>query len=82
MLILLQTLFYFICTLFTGFLLIEGWLSQAVWVKGCSKGILASVTEMESWAVKKHRSSEPQDYWGFMGFYGFAFLFFLLVLIF
>jgi hypothetical protein len=38
-----------------------------VWVKGCSKDLLASVTEMESWAVKKHRSSEPTDYWGFMG---------------
>jgi len=82
MLVLFQTLFYFICTLFTGFLLIEGWLSQAVWVKGCSKGLLASVTEMDSWAVKKHLNTEPQEYWTFMGFYGAAFLFFIFVLIF
>ena len=82
MLILLQTLFYLIGALFTGYLLTEGWLTQAVWVKGCSKDLLASVTEMESWAVKKHRSSEPTDYWGFMGFYGAAFVFFVIVLIF
>lgn len=82
MLILLQTLFYLIGTLFTGYLLVEGWLNQAVWVKGCNKGLFASVTEMESWAVKKHRSTEPQDYWGFMGFYCLAFLFFFVVLIF
>lgn len=81
MLILLQTLLYVITTLFTGYLLVEGWLNQAVWVKGCSKGLYASLTEMESWAVKKHRNSEPQIYWGFMGLYGFAFLFFILVLI-
>ncbi|MGH1538457.1 MAG: hypothetical protein ACRBDX_10515 [Gammaproteobacteria bacterium] len=82
MLILLQTLLYLVGALITGFLLIEGWLSQAVWVKGCSKGLLASVTEMESWAVKKHRSTEPTDYWGFMAFYGVALLFFLIILIF
>ncbi|MFK7816480.1 MAG: hypothetical protein AB8B92_09090 [Gammaproteobacteria bacterium] len=82
MLILLQTLLYLIGILFTGYLLVEGWLNQAVWVKGCSKGLFASVTEMESWAAKKHRSSEPQDYWGFMGFYCVAFMFFLIVLIF
>lgn len=81
MLILLQTLLYLIGTLFTGYLLIEGWLNQAVWVKGCSKGLFASVTEMESWAVKKHRNSEPQNYWGFMGFYAAAFLFFILMII-
>lgn len=81
MLILLQTLFYFICTLFTGFLLVEGWMSQAVWAKGCDKGIFASVTDMESWAVKKHRSSEPQEYWVYMGLYAGVFLFFLLVII-
>lgn len=82
MLILLQTLFYFVCALFTGYLLIEGWLNQAVWTKGCSKGLLASVTEMESWAVKMHRNKEPQNYWVFMGLYGIAFIFFVFVLIF
>lgn len=82
MLILLQTLLFLVLTLFTGYLLVEGWLSQAVWVKGCSKGLLASVTEMESWAVKKHRSSEPTEYWGFMGFYAFAFLLFVFLLVF
>ena len=82
MLILLQTLLYLVGVLFTGFLLIEGWFTQAVWVKSYSKGLLASVTEMESWAVKKHRSTESTDYWGFMGFYGVAFLFFLLLLVF
>lgn len=82
MFILLQTLFYLIGTLFAGYFLVEGWLSQAVWVKGCSKGLFASVTEMESWAVKKHRDTEPTDYWGFMGFYAVVFLFFLIMLIF
>lgn len=82
MLILLQTLFYFILTLVTGFLLIEGWLTQSVWVKGCSKGLLASVTEMDSWAVKKYRNSEPDTYWFFMGFYAIVFLFFLLMIVF
>ena len=81
MLIPLQTLFYFICTLFTGFLLVEGWMSQAVWAKGFEKGLLASVMDMESWVVKKHRASEPQGYWTFMGLYGVAFLFFLLLII-
>lgn len=82
MLILLQTLLFFVCALFTGFLLIEGWLNQAVWVKGCSKGLLASVTEMESWAVKKHRNTEASEFWVFMGFYAVAFLFCVIVLIF
>jgi len=81
MLILLQTLFYLMVVLFTGFLLIEGWLSKGVWVKGCNKGLLASVTEMESWAIKKYRESEPDTYWFFMGFYAIAFLFFLLLII-
>ena len=57
MLILLQSLFYLLGLLFTGFLLIEGWLNQAVWVKGYSKGLLASVLEMDSWAVKKYRKT-------------------------
>lgn len=82
MLILLQTLLFLIGALFTGFLLVEGWISKAVWVKGCNKGLFASVTEMKSWAVKKHLDTEPTDYWGFMAFYGIAFLFFLLALIF
>jgi hypothetical protein len=77
MLILLQTLLFLIGALFTGYLLVEGWLTQAVWVKGCSKDLLASVTEMESWAVKKHRSSEPTDYWGFMG----LLLYFLVIVL-
>jgi hypothetical protein len=81
MLIFLQTLFYFVGILFTGFLLIEGWFTQAVWVKGCNKGLLASVTEMESWAIKKYRNAEPETYWGFMAFYGLAFMFFLMMLI-
>lgn len=82
MLILLQTLFFLVGLLFTGFLLIEGWVSKAVWVKGCENGLLASVTEMQNWAVKKHRSTEETEYWTFMGLYGAAFLFFLLMLIF
>lgn len=82
MLILLQTLFYFVGILFTGFLLVQGWFTQAVWAKGFNKGLLASVTEMESWAVKKHRNTEPETYWVFMAFYGFAFMFFLIMLIF
>lgn len=81
MLILLQTLFYLIVVLFTGFLLIEGWLTQGVWVKGCNKGLFASIIDMESWAVKKHRKSEPDAYWIFMGFYAIVFIFFLLVII-
>ena len=81
MFILLQTLFFFIGMLFTGYLLIEGWLNQAVWVKGCSKGLFANAFEMQSWAVKKHRSSEPQDYWAFMIFYAGGFLFFLWMII-
>ena len=82
MLILLQTLIFLIGLLFTGFLLIEGWLTQAVWVKNYDKGLLASVMELDNWAVKKHRSSEETEYWVFMGFYGAVFLFFLLLIIF
>ena len=82
MLILLQTLVLFISLLFTGFLLIEGWLTQAVWVKGWNKGLLASSFEMESWAIKKHRKTDETDYWVFMGIYAVAFLFFLFMLIF
>jgi len=82
MIILLQTLLYLIGALSTGYLVIEGWLSQSVWVKSCSKGLLASVTEFDSWAVKKYRNSEPTDYWGFMAFYGIAFLFLVIALIF
>ncbi len=82
MLILLQTLIFFLGLLFTGFLLIEGWLTQAVWIKGYEKGLLASVTEMQNWAVKKHRNTEETDYWVFMGIYAVAFLFFLFMLVF
>lgn len=81
MLILLQTLFFLLATLLTGFLLIEGWFTQSVWVKEFSKG-LASVTDMESWAVKKYRNTEENEYWVFMGIYAASFLFFLLMLIF
>jgi len=82
MLILLQNLFFLVVALMLGYLLIEGWLSQAVWVKGCTKGLFADVRNMDSWATKKYRSTEPNDYWGFMGFYAVAFVFILIVLIF
>ena len=82
MLILLQTLFFFVGVLFTGFLLIEGWLSQAVWAKDCSQGLLANISRVDSWLSKTHKDKDPNWYWGFMGFYGVAFLFFIIVLIF
>ena len=82
MLILLQTLFFLLGALFTGFLLIEGWFTQAVWVKDFHKGLVTSTIEMESWAVKKHRDTEETKYWAFMGFYAVVFLFFIIVLIF
>ncbi len=82
MLILLQNLFFLVVALMLGYLLIEGWLSQAVWVKGGTKGIFADVRNMDSWATKKHRNTEPNDYWGYMGFYAASFLFILFVLVF
>jgi len=81
MLILLQTLLFFIGTLMTGFLLIEGWFTQAVWAKDCSQGMFANITKMASWTIKIHKDKEPNTYWAFMGFYAVAFLFFILALL-
>lgn len=81
MLILIQTLFFFLCALLSGFLLVEGWISQGVWAKDCSKGLFASITDMESWAVKKYRKSEPDSYWTFMGIYAAIFIFFVIMII-
>ncbi len=81
MLILLQTLLFLIGVLFTGFLLIEGWFTQAVWAKDCSQGLLANISRVDSWLSKTHKDKDPDWYWSFMGFYGFLFLLFLILLI-
>jgi hypothetical protein len=82
MLILLQTLIYLLGVLFSGFLLIKGWLTQAVWSKDCSQGLLVNLTQINSWMYKTEKNKNPEWYWKFMGFYGFIFFVFLLLLIF
>jgi len=82
MLILLQTLLLFIGLLFTGFLLIEGWLTKSVWAKDCSQGMLANISRVDTWLSKTHLNKDPDWYWGFMGFYAACVLFFLIMLIF
>ncbi len=81
MLILLQTLIFFIGLLITGFLLAEGWFTQAVWSKDCRQGLLGNITQFDAWLFKTHKDKDPDWYWGFMGFYGALFLIFLLLLI-
>ncbi len=80
MLTVLIKAFYLIGALSSGYFLVEGWLSQSVWIKGCTKGAFADAFQMDSWAVKRSRNEDSRTYWVFMFFYAFACMFFLVAL--
>jgi len=52
------------------YLLVDGWVSGSVWVKGTRHAIW-SLTE---WGHKRSRDEEPGSYWGVMGFYAAGFV--------
>ena len=56
------------------YLIINGIVTESVWVRGPRKGISLTV-----WAHKKERIDEPIGYWFFMTFYS-ALLVFILYL--
>lgn len=62
---LLQSLFIIVVILVLAYLLIDGWFSGAVWVKGARQGLL----NFRQLAHKRERAAEPWVYWFAMGFY-------------
>ena len=49
-------------------LLVDGFLTRAVWVKGTRKGLFS----FRHWAHKRERDEEAWIYWFAMGFYALA----------
>jgi len=80
MIILLQKMVFLIAELMLAYLLIEGWLSKAVWAKDCENGIFTNIAKMESWATKIHLNHKSNEYWGFMIFYAVLFVLLLFLL--
>jgi len=64
----IQTLFVLLIILLLGYLLVDGSISRAVWVKGARNGLFS----FRSWAHKRGRDDEPWIYWCAMGFYAVA----------
>lgn len=72
-----QLLFICLSLVMLLFLIVDGFMTGSVWVKGTSK----SDDSAEEWANKRDRVEHPVAYWITISFYSSAFLFvaFLLV---
>ena len=62
---LLQSLFIIVVILVLAYLLLDGWFSGAVWVKGARKGLF----DYRRPAHRRDRDADPWIYWFAMGFY-------------
>lgn len=51
-----------------AYLIIDGWLTRAVWVKGTRDGLFS----FRHLAHKRSRDEDPWPYWFAMSFYGLA----------
>ena len=51
-----------------AWLLIDGAMTRAVWVKGARDGLFS----FRHWAHKRYLDEDPRLYWFAMGFYAFA----------
>ena len=67
----LQSIFVFLVILLLAGLVVDGWLTQAVWVKGARDGLFS----FRHWAHKRSRDEDPWSYWFAMGFYSVALVF-------
>ena len=66
----LQTLFVFAVMLVLACLLVDGWKSRSVWVKGKRDGGFS----LRHPAHRRERDEDPWSYWFAMGFYAVALL--------
>lgn len=64
----LQTLFVIAVVIVLAYLLLDGWLTRAVWVKGARDGPFS----FRQPAHKRERDEDPWTYWFTMGFYAVA----------
>ena len=64
----IQMLFILLVILVLAYLLADGWITRAVWVKGARNGLFS----FRDWAHKRGRDDEPWPYWFAMTFYGLA----------
>ena len=73
----LQTLFIILVTLILCYLVVEGLLTRAVWVKGARKGAFS----FRQWAHKRDRDEDPHSYWFAIIFYSASILMLLWLLL-
>ena len=66
----LQSLFVILVILILAYLIVDGWTTRAVWVKGKREGLVS----FRQWAHKRERNAEPWPYWFAMSFYAVAIL--------
>ena len=66
----IQFLFVLLVILALAWLLLDGWLTRAVWVKGARDGLFS----FRNWAHRRERDYEPWSYWSAMVFYALALL--------
>jgi len=64
----IQSAFIVIVILVLLYLLIDGWPSGTVWVKGARDGLFS----FRHLAHRRGREDEPRLYWSAMGFYALA----------
>lgn len=62
----MQTAAILLINLLLAYLIIDGWRTQAVWVKGTRDGLFS----FRHWAHKRSRDEDPWPYWFAMSFYG------------
>ena len=63
-----QLAFVVLVILILAGLLVDGFMTRAVWVKGARDGLFS----FRHWAHKRERDEDPWTYWFAMGFYGVA----------
>ncbi len=64
----IQMLFILLVILMLAYLLVDGWVTRAVWVKGARNGLFS----FRNWAHKCERDYKPWPYWFAMTFYSLA----------
>ena len=74
---LIQSIFIVIVMLVLLYLLIDGWISRAVWVKGARDGLFS----FRHLAHRRGREDEPRLYWSAMGFYALALICLVVLLL-
>lgn len=70
--------FVFIVAAILLYLIVDGFITGEVWVRGARKGFV----NFSQWAHKRSREEEPVSYWMFMGLYAVGIVGIAVILLF